>query len=179
MTSAKSRISARLGQTSIDYSHPSYRCGVKYSPQTGLFMRDYPRKGWRPVTTKNSNGYVTIFYEKRKLLAHRLAFYMMGKTVPPDMVVDHINGIKSDNRWENLRIVTNRENQTNRKRHRNGSLPGAFYFKRDNRWAAQISINRKSIHLGYFDTEMLAHEAYNRAKSKLANQSLGEIRSAK
>lgn len=171
MTSLKSQTSVKLNR----YNDPKYRKGLKYSPQTGLFWKNYPRRGYRLVRTRSGGGYATIFYkgEKIRLVAHRMAFAMMGHLIPDHMEVDHINGIKHDNRWCNLRLVTKRDNQNNRPRHRNGRLPGCFFFKRDKNWAAQISINGKSRHIGYFATELLAHQAYIKAKSDITN--LGEL----
>jgi len=85
--------------------------------------------------------------------------YVIGKPLP-GFVTDHLNGNKLNNQLENLKIVTHRQNQQNRHKHRNGKLVGASYFKREKKWGAQIVIDGKKKHLGLFKTEQEAHEAY-------------------
>jgi hypothetical protein len=75
-------------------------------------------------------------------------------------VIDHIDGNTLNDKIENLRDVSKRINQMNRKTHRGGRLVGASYVKKINKWASHISINKKQIYLGRFDTELEAHIAY-------------------
>ena len=78
--------------------------------------------------------------------------------------MDHINGIKIDNRLDNLRVVTPRQNSQNKVCHRNGKLVGAslnsggWNFKKP--WQSTIKINGKNKSLGYFATELEAHQRY-------------------
>jgi hypothetical protein len=78
--------------------------------------------------------------------------------------VDHVNGNGLDNRRENLRIVSHSQNMQNAR-----SLRGASRFKgvakhnNTSKWRAYISIARRQIHLGMFDTEIAAARAYNAA----------------
>ena len=78
--------------------------------------------------------------------------------------IDHINGIKTDNRLDNLRVVTPRQNLQNTKRHRKGGLVGASLCKNTERstrsWRASIYLDGKQTHLGMFETELEAHNAY-------------------
>jgi hypothetical protein len=78
----------------------------------------------------------------------------------PNGVIDHIDGNPSNNRINNLRDVSARQNGQNRKEHRNGKLVGTSYNKRDSIYQARISLNGKSKNLGSFKTEIEAHEAY-------------------
>ena len=97
-------------------------------------------------------------------------FFRMHRVLtkcPDEYMVDHINGNSLDNRKSNLRIATNRENSQNQKKHRSGKLCGASYKKRDKKWYAQININKKYIHLGCFNTEHEAHQAYMKAYNEL------------
>lgn len=91
-----------------------------------------------------------------RILMHHM---VVGKPLH-GFVVDHINGDTLDNRRENLRIVTNRENSQNRSTHRNGRLVGATYVRKNNRWQSQIQIRGRRKYLGYFKTEEQAHCAY-------------------
>lgn len=109
------------------------------------------------------DGYRRVKLNKRAFLIHRVIREMFNGPTPPGMQIDHINGIKSDNRIENLRPATNRQNSQNMPLHRNGRLSGCMYDKRSKGWQAGIRINYKRIHIGCFDTEQEAHEAYKKA----------------
>lgn len=74
--------------------------------------------------------------------------------------VDHINGDKLDNRIENLRLATNTENQHNRKATKGKNFKGVNFDKVRNKWKAEIRVDNISYHIGRFDTEEEAHEAY-------------------
>ena len=89
----------------------------------------------------------------------RMHHYVIGKPLK-GFEVDHVDGNRANNQLENLRIVTVRQNQQNRHKHRNGKLVGASYHKRNKKWVAKIVIEGKQKHLGYFESEQLAHEAY-------------------
>ena len=86
---------------------------------------------------------------------------------PDEYMVDHINGNSLDNRKSNLRIVTNRENQQNQKKHRSGRLFGCYFHKEKKKWKSRITIDGESKHLGYFKTEHEAHQAYMKAYNEL------------
>lgn len=85
------------------------------------------------------------------------------------MVVDHINGIKSDNRLENLRLVTTRENTSfgYDKKQTTSKYRGVHFRSNRNKWMAHIRINSIRIHLGHFNTEEEAHEAYQKALAEI------------
>ncbi len=84
-----------------------------------------------------------------------------------DLVVDHINGDKSDDRVENLRIVSHRANLSTCFRSDRETLSskylGICFHNRDKKWQAQITINGKQKYLGSFKTEIEAHNAYQKA----------------
>lgn len=97
-----------------------------YEPETGRIIRkeSIVRSNGAPthyiagdvVGGIGENGYRFIHFTVRRteivILAHRLAFYLMGQ-VPPDEI-DHMNGVRDDNRWANLRATTRSDNQLNR-----------------------------------------------------------------
>lgn len=134
---------------------------LHYDPETGIFiwLVNYGghivkgREAGNVDTDCRIGGktYRRIKVYKKSYAAHRLAFlYMTG--VFPD-VVDHINGNGIDNRWENLRNTTLSGNNRNaRKRHDNRSgHAGVSWHKRTKKWAAYITYESKTRHLGIFD----------------------------
>ena len=93
-----------------------------------------------------------------KMHIHRL----LGITFlncPHDKQIDHIDGNRRNNNLENLRVVTNQENCFNRTK-----AKGYYWHKNSCKWMAYISLNHKMKHLGYFNTEEDARQAYLDAK---------------
>jgi hypothetical protein len=91
----------------------------------------------------------------------------------PGMHVDHVNGDKLDNRRTNLRVVTNAQNQINRhalNRNNKTGLRGVNYtphLSPSKPWRAQITANRKNVHLGLFATRDEALVARRQAEREL------------
>lgn len=113
--------------------------------------------------SNHSTGYKHYnSYKVHRLVAH--LFLDMEIKFNETNHVDHINGNRSDNRVENLRIVTRRENGQNMKSHRDGRLYGCYCDTRHKtpRWIAQITIDNICIHLGAFDSEPEAHDMYDK-----------------
>jgi hypothetical protein len=134
-----------------------------YDFETGVFYR---KKKTNPnivigevAGNLDGHGYIRICVKSKPYAAHRLAWlYTTGRFPKND--IDHINGVRNDNRFYNLREVTRRENQCNRKLHRDGRLPGCCYKKNVKKWQASITINSKIKHLGNFSSEETAHHTY-------------------
>ena len=135
---------------------------LHYNKDTGIFTwvksgRGIPKS--KQAGTTHPSGYIIIRINRKDYLAHRLTWlYINGEW--PQNNIDHLNGIKDDNRIENLRNCTQLQNMQNLEIHRSGKLVGASFFKHANRWASQIQIKGKRIHIGYYKTEFEAHEAY-------------------
>jgi hypothetical protein len=120
--------------------------------------------------TPGSNGYLVIGVNRMRYAAHRLVWLWHHGALPRHQL-DHINGIRSDNRIENLREATAGENRQNMKdRANNTGLRGVYFNSRPGRvkrYSASIAVNGKSRCLGYFLTKDEAHVAYLKAKSEL------------
>jgi hypothetical protein len=82
------------------------------------------------------------------------------------LVVDHINNVKSDNRVENLQLISARKNSTKDK---SNPFTGVTLDRNSNRYRARIHINGRRVHLGMFDTPEEAHGKYLEALSKHLN----------
>jgi hypothetical protein len=101
----------------------------------------------------------------RHILMHRA---ILGLTHGDGLEGDHINRDKLDNRRENLRIVTPHGQKQNVPSRRNSSsrFRGVSFFKRTGRWIAHVRVNGKSMHLGYFATELEAADAARIGRSR-------------
>lgn len=143
---------------------------LDYNPDTGVFTRRYGGQGTyagRIVGTRSTKGYLFTSIGNRlnhkKYSLHRLAWlYMTGKW--PKEQIDHINLIKDDNRWVNLREANNSQNHFNRPKQKNNTtgFKGIWIDPRNtiNPYVAQIMYNGKKKFLGCFQTPEEAHKAY-------------------
>lgn len=126
---------------------------LDYDPDTGVFVW----KAWRGGTAKagsvagalRTDGYRQIELNRRRYYGHRLAFLYMEGAFPPDCV-DHINHKKADNRWDNLRHVTNQENQKHKAMQTDNTsgVTGVYWNKSLGKWKSHIRVDGKSIYLG-------------------------------
>jgi hypothetical protein len=144
---------------------------LHYCPESGVFKwlvkASHHRKPGDIAGYLNPNGYLYIKIKGKKYTAGRLAWlYVNGEF--PTYYVDHIDGNKSNNKISNLRDVTNSTNQQNRKIARADNKCGLLgVCKVGNKFAAQITINRKQKNLGRFNSANDAHQAYLDAKRQL------------
>lgn len=84
-----------------------------------------------------------------------------------NMVVDHINNLKIDNRLENLQLISQRQNTSKDRKGCSSKYVGVYWKKRANKWCAHIMIDGKQKHLGYFTNEIKAAETYKNALKSL------------
>lgn len=156
-----------------------------YDPDTGvLTWRARPRehfeteRGWRVFLTKHAGRpagtlstttrYLVINFGGGNLFgAHRVA-WALATGAWPEKHVDHRNGVRSDNRWVNLRECERSQNQCNRPRQSNNQsgFKGVFQPTGQRRWKARIQVAGRPINLGTFDSPQEAHGAYAAAAFK-------------
>jgi hypothetical protein len=121
-------------------------------------------KFMRIVTKPDHIGYIYPRINGKNIYLHRIiSATFLGLDMNDSKIqVDHINGIRHDNRLVNLRLVTPQQNQWNHTK-----AKGYTWNKRDHKWYAQIRIDGKTQYLGSFDNEEEAHAAYLEAKSRV------------
>ena len=135
------------------------------------------RGGYRKIPERivsisvNSRGYeqVTISLHGKKEFptVHKLMAIAFLDHTPCgwELVVDHINNTKTDNRLDNLQIITQRENTSKDKK--GSSRFTGVYKAYGGSWVAKIRIEGKKLHLGTFKKEIDAHKAYQNALKNL------------
>jgi len=131
---------------------------LDYDPETGEFVWKISKRGIRAGSvagTLKPIGYICIRVDGKLYRAHRLAWlYTYGYF--PENQIDHLNGIRDDNRITNLREVSqfcNMQNQKTRSDNTSG-FPGVCWRKQRRKWKAQIQIQGKRYGLGYYDTAL-------------------------
>lgn len=130
-------------------------------------------KGKNLIPSIGSSGYYGVSISNKKGIkrfrVHILVAmaFLDHKAKGYTNVVDHINNNPLDNRVENLQIVSHRLNCSKDKKGYTSKYVGVRWSKRSKKWRAQITINKKEVHLGLFTDEHDAHLAYQKALSIL------------
>lgn len=141
-----------------------------YDAKTGRLLNLTARGNKAPGSVAGSasfKGYREVTIDYAHYREHRL-IWLMHYGAWPTMGIDHINGDPSDNRIENLRLATARQNNANRGRgvHNTSGLKGVSFYKPRGKWRAFIRIAGKNRQLGSFHTAEAAHDAYVRAAKR-------------
>lgn len=127
------------------------------------------RKIGTQVGYKNKYGYIVCKINSKSYYVHRLIWMMFfGSLNGKD--IDHINGNRSDNRLENLRLATRTENNRNLRKAKENSktkLIGSCFHKKSGKFIAQIQNNGKYEYIGLFETAEDAHNAYINRKREI------------
>lgn len=141
---------------------------VTYQPETGNFIRNVSTAPRAMAGTlagdMDSKGYWRVRVDRKRYLAHRLAwFYVHGEW--PAVEVDHRNGVTADNRLTNLRLATVEQNRRNTRTHKDNSagFKGVSWSQNMKKWRSRIRVENAEMTLGYFDTRAEAHSAYEHA----------------
>lgn len=111
--------------------------------------------------TKNGYIHLSVYLNKKRysFLGHQFAWFFINNELPK--CIDHKNRVKTDNRIENLRLVTKSQNAMNMRNNK-----GYTYCSRSNKYIAIIMVNYKKKHLGSFKTPEEARKSYLENKEK-------------
>ena len=144
---------------------------LRYDKDSGVFTWTESRgsvKAGDLAKSVNSLGYARVKVGGVHHLAHRLAWAFVHGSFP-ESEIDHVNGIKTDNRIENLRLATRSENQRNKGKLSNNKsgFKGVNWNPSTKKWAARCMVNGKRTHIGYFDDVALAASAYQQVAASM------------
>lgn len=153
---------------------------LHYDPETGLFtwrrtVSSKAPKGSHPNGV-DKDGYLTLMFKGKFLRQHRVAwFYTYG--VWPEKQLDHINGVRSDNRIVNLRACDEQDNNRNRAVSRNNTSGVSGVSFQQGKWMVRIRTDKqRRVFFGYFDdielAELVAAEAREKYHGEFARHLL-------
>ena len=139
-----------------------------YAPLSGkLFWKISPsnsvKKGAEAGLKKDS-GYIRIMYKGKNYYAHRVA-YMIHYGIEP-LEVDHINGVKDDNRASNIRSVAHKDNSRNQKKRSTNTTGYNGVVRKRGKFQSRICVDGETINIGVFDTASDAYKARKKADKK-------------
>ena len=152
-----------------DPENGDFKWVKKVSERTKLGVASSPY-----ATDRGNRRHTVSFMRQLRHLTHWIWLYVTGEKVwemIPTRFVDHINGDPSDNRWENLRLVTPQQNQSNRRpqvRKAHPDLPtGVVPNASGTRFQGKTSFKRVIHKTPWLNTPEAAHEAYQQLHAEL------------
>lgn len=150
---------------------------LRYDPETGELTWLYSGKPAGSIPNKNYNNYIYLQHLGRQVAAHRVCWALYHGHPPPSPI-DHINGIKSDNRIANLRLATVAENNRNRGRQSNNTsgFKGVIFHK--GKWNARVQHMGKRHCLGAYDSREEASAVYEAAAKQMFGEFTGPANAA-
>lgn len=137
-----------------------------------LYWKNKPshnvKAGARVGCLEPGNGYRKVRLNYAQTYEHRLIWELHNGPIPEGMEIDHINHIRDDNRIENLRLVSRRENTRNSsiRSDNTSGVVGVGFDKRQGKWYAQIIVNGERVSLGRFTEKSDAITARIEAERK-------------
>lgn len=133
-----------------------------YNPETGVLIRN---SNGKEAGSMMKTGYLRVWANGKSYKAHRIIWMIYHGEVPD--AIDHINGVRSENRIDNLRNVSGAQNSMNqrlRPDNRSGCA-GVNWHAKANKWIAQIRNKGKYVYLGSFSELKDAISARRTAES--------------
>ena len=153
---------------------------LDYNPDTGEFIwkrRENVKETWNSryagkiAGSYNQLGYRKLAIHNKTYKLHRVVWLYVYGYWPK--LLDHINGVRDDNRIDNLREVSQSMNRHNMSlintKSKYSELRGVTFCKKVKKWKAQITRDRKCYFIGHYDNPEDAHLAYLEAKIKYHN----------
>lgn len=142
----------------------------EYVAETGVLIRKVSRGNQvagNCVKTRSTKGYLRVLVDGQRYYVHQIVWVLFNKTWPEQL--DHINGVKSDNRIENLRICDTSTNCHNQHGPRKNNVLGVkgVHRIRSGKYRAACTVRGVKKDLGVFETYQLASAAYQEFKGTI------------
>ncbi len=149
MTKAKALPPLEIVESYLDYNPET---GIAYWKRKTHSTSNRIKIGFQAGSI-HKNNYIWIQLLGNRYAAHRLFWLLYYKEDPGHKFIDHIDRNKLNNKITNLRLATRSENALNvsPKLNNNTGIVGVFYNNNAKKFQAQIKVNRKQFHLGYFE----------------------------
>ncbi|ABN47338.2 putative NHN endonuclease [Salmonella phage SETP3] len=145
---------------------------LSYDPDTGIFKwvkhRCQTAKPGDVVTYKDRKGYILLGWNRVYYRAHRLAWWWVYGVMPTEQI-DHINGIRDDNRICNLRLADEFQQNHNRKTPvtNTSGVKGVNWSKHHSAWCARVTFKGTRYQIGYFQNINDAEVSLREFREKL------------
>lgn len=161
----------KLCKPRIDITIEYIKSILDYNPTTGIFtwkITTGPRSiaGSIAGSVHNKDGKRRIIINKKPAYASNLAWVIMYG-VWPNYEVDHVNRIKNDDRWVNLRPSNRSQNKANNNVYSNNTSGFPGVSRCGSKWKAQISVFGKMMHLGVYSSPEEAYQMYKKEKVRI------------
>lgn len=150
------------------------RSAFKYCPATGVLSRVGGKKDHRfpegsQCGSRNTRGHIQVRAPHKLYQVHRIIWKIVTGDDPGEFEVDHINNVRSDNRWCNLRLATRETNMHNSSQIEGtvSGVKGVYWRKDVERWTAQVTANGKRHYLGRFNEKSAAVQAVREYRERL------------
>jgi hypothetical protein len=145
----------------------------KYKYDKGFFIyRNGSREG-EPAGWRDKDGYIYLYFDGKNYPLHHLVF-MYFNNKKPDFDIDHIDGDKINNKINNLREATKKENNQNRCTHSDNKTGFKGVVQYGEKYRAYIKHDGVTINLGSFDTPEEASAVYKKESKKLFGEFYNE-----
>ena len=120
-------------------------------------------------------GYAAVMLCKdtqKSYLVHRLVYETFVEKIDNDLIIDHIDNNPTNNKLDNLQMITHRLNMSKdvNKQKTSSKYTGVCWNKKYKKWRSRIVVNKKTIHLGMFENEYDAHLTYQKKLKDLKNK---------
>lgn len=137
-----------------------------YNPETGKIFSKNTGKVFSYPRAKGKS-YVKLAYNGRFFQYHNVVWFLNNGPIPTGYTVDHVDGNKLNNKIENLRLASPKQQTYNTRGYgKTSKFKGVDFNKKAGKWFSRIMINGSSIWLGSFDDEILAAKAYEEAAAQ-------------
>lgn len=138
---------------------------LDYDQDTGIFTRKIGLGHSKAGDTAGSpagRGYIRVKVDGMAYKAHRLAWFYVTISWPKEQI-DHVNGIRDDNRFANLREANQFENSRNARKYKNNSTGFKGVSVEKGKFVSRIAVGGSQRIIGRFSTPEAAHTAYREA----------------